>query len=220
MVSKRKEFINKCISSKNCVCVDCRKQYENEVKEFIKNEFAQKGKVISYDVISRIIEENDADLLNIANEIEKLSLFVGKNKKDIVQSDLEKIIGYTKKINIYALSSDIEAKNLKKAIFTLEKLLNEGEDPVMILSAISSTVRKMLNAKSMLEEQGMSVDEVSLALRIRNFYAAAFFANLKKHNTKILKESLKTILKADVAIKSGCSDAISALDKAVLSVCR
>jgi DNA polymerase-3 subunit delta len=219
-VAKRKEFINKCIASKNCVSVNCRRQYENEVKEFIKNKFAQKGKEVSHSVISRIIEENDTDLLNISNEIEKLSLFAGKNKKDITQEDLEKISGYTKEINTYALSYDIEARDLKKAIFVLEKLLNEKEEPVIILSAISSAVRKMLNAKSMIEEQGLSAAETASTLRIHNFYAETFFTNLKKHSTNILKESLKTILKTDIAIKTGSSDAVSALEKTILSICR
>ncbi|OEG71272.1 hypothetical protein ATZ36_15850 [Candidatus Endomicrobiellum trichonymphae] len=218
-VAKRKEFINKCIASKNCISVNCRKQYESEVKEFIKNEFAQKGKKASYDVISKIVEENGTDLLNISNETEKLSLFVGKNKKDITQEDLEKISGYTKETNIYALSSDIEARDLKKAMFVLEKLLTEGEEPVIILSAISSAVRKMLNAKSMIEEQGLSVAETASAIRIHNFFAETFFTNLKKHSTNTLKESLKTILKTDAAIKTGTNDAESALGKTILSIC-
>ncbi|MDR0800177.1 MAG: DNA polymerase III subunit delta [Endomicrobium sp.] len=219
-VVKRKEFINKCITSENCVSVNCRKQYENEIKEFIKNEFVQKGKAVSYDVISRIIEENGNDLLNISNEIEKLSLFAGRNKKDITQEDLEKISGYTKEADIYALSSNIEARDLKKAMFVLEKLLNEGEESMMILSAISSAVRKMLNAKSMIEEQGISAAETASTLRIHSFYAGTFFTNLKKHNTKTLKESLKTILKADIAIKTGSNDATSVLEKTILSICK
>lgn len=218
-ISKRKELINKCISSKECVSVECRKQYENEVKDFIKNEFAQKSKTVSQDVIARIIDENGTDLLNIANEIEKVALFVGRNRKNITQEDLEKISGYTKEANIHSLSLDIEAKDLKKAIFVLEKLLNEGEEPVMILSAISSAVRKMLNAKSMIEEQNMSTSEIASSLRIHSFFAGTFFANLKKHKTKTLKESLKTILSADTAIKTGSSDAISALEKAILFIC-
>jgi DNA polymerase-3 subunit delta len=218
-VAERKEFINKCIASKNCVSVNCRKQYENEVREFIKNEFAQKGKESSYEVISRIIEENGTDLLNISNETEKLSLFVGKNKKDITQEDLEKISGYTKEINVYALSSEIEAKDLKKAMFVLENLLTEREEPVAILSAISSAVRKMLTAKSMLEEQGLSIAETASILRIHNFFVKTFFTNLKKHSTNTLKESLKTILKTDAAIKTGTNDAASALEKTIISIC-
>jgi DNA polymerase-3 subunit delta len=219
-IAKRKEFVNTCLSSKNCVSVDCRKQYESEVKEFIKSVLTEKGKNASYDIISRILEENGTDLLNISNEIEKLSLYVGKNKKEITESDLEKVGGYTKEVNIYALSSDIESKNLKRAIFVLEKLLNDGEEPVMVLSAISSSIRKMLNAKSMLEEQNMSASEVTSALRIHSFYAGAFFSNLKKHNAKTLKESLKIILQADTALKTGSNDAVSALEKAVLFVCK
>ncbi|MDR2399311.1 MAG: DNA polymerase III subunit delta [Endomicrobium sp.] len=219
-ISKRKELINTCFSSKNCVTVDCRKQYENEAKEFIKTELQSRGKFASYNLISTIVEENGTDLLNISNEIEKLSLYVGKNKKEIKEEDLEKVGGYTKEVNIYALSSELESKNLKRAVFILEKLLNEGEEPVVILSAISSSVRKMLNAKSMLEEQKMSIPEVALTLRIHSFYANAFFSNLKKHNTKTLKESLKIVLQADMSIKTGGNDGMSALEKAVLFICK
>ncbi|GHT38227.1 DNA polymerase III subunit delta [Endomicrobiia bacterium] len=219
-IVKRKELVNKCITSKDCVFVDCRKQYESEVKEFIKSEFAKRGNTVSHDAVFRIIDENGTDLLNISNEIDNVSLFVGKNRKDITEKDLEKISGYTKEVNIYALSSNIEARDLKKAVFVLEKLLSQGEEPVMILSAISSAVRKILNAKSMIEEQNMSVAEIALALRIHNFYASAFFTNLKKHDTKTLQESLKIILTADTAIKTGSSDAISALEKTILFICK
>ncbi|MDR1103900.1 MAG: DNA polymerase III subunit delta [Endomicrobium sp.] len=219
-IAKRRELVNACTSSKNCVAVDCRKQYESEAKDFIKFVLTDKGKNASSEIISRILEENGTDLLNISNEIEKLSLYVGKNKKEITENDLEKVGGYTKEVNIYALSSYIESKNLKRAIFVLEKLLNEGEEPVMVLSAISSSIRKMLNAKSMLEEQNMSASEVASSLRIHSFYAGTFFSNLKKHNTKTLKESLKSILQADTSIKTGGNDAVSALEKAILFVCK
>jgi DNA polymerase-3 subunit delta len=218
--AKRKALINECVSSKNCVAVDCRKQYENEVREFIKAEFAAKGKSVSYDVISRILDENGTDLLNISNEIEKLSLFAGKDKKAVTEDDIEQISGCTKEANVYALASEIEAKNIKKALFILEKLLAEGEDAISILSNISSTVRKLLNAKSMVEEQGMSNAETASALRIHNYFARAFFANLSKHSIKNLKAGLKVILKADTSIKTGNSDSISALEKIILSVCR
>ena len=219
-IAKRKELINECASSKNCIAVDCRKQYENEVKEFIKAEFAARGKSVSFDVISRIVDENGTDLLNIVNEIEKLSLFAGKNKKSITEEDIEQISGYTKEANVYALASEIEAKNIKKAMFILEKLLSEGEDAIVILTTISSTIRKLLNAKSMTEEQGMSNTETAAALRIHNYFARAFFENLRKHDFKTLKASLKVVLKADTSIKTGSSDAVSALERIILFVCR
>ena len=218
--AKRKELISKCSTSKNCIAVDCRKQYDNEVKEFIKNEFARKGKTVSFDTINRIVEENGTDLLNISNEIEKLTLFVGKDTKTVTEEDIEKISGYTKEVNVYTLASEVEARDMKKAMFVLEKLLAEGEDPIKILSALAGTIRKLLNAKSMLEEQGMTNSETASALRIHNYFARAFFANLKKHDIKKLKASLKILLNADTEIKTGSSDIPSSLGRIILFICR
>ncbi|MDR1401142.1 MAG: DNA polymerase III subunit delta [Endomicrobium sp.] len=219
-ITKRKEFIDKCINSKNCVSIDCRKRHKNEIKEFVKSEFALKGKIVSDDVVLRIIDENGTGLLNISNEIEKLSLFVGKNKKNITQDDLKKIGRYTIEESIYVLSLNLESKNLKESILVLEKLVNMGEEPLVILSVISSSVRRMLNAKSMLEEQRMSSTKVASTLGVNKFYAEVFFSNLKKHDIKSLKKSLRIILEADAVIKTGNNDAASTLEKVALFICK
>jgi DNA polymerase-3 subunit delta len=218
-IAKRKELINNCLSSKSCVSVDCRKLYENEVKEFIKKEFNFRKKSISHATILKILDNNGTDLLSITSEIEKICLFVGENKKEVNQEDLDLISGYTKELNIYSLSSCIESKDLKKALFIIDKLLSNGEAPVMVLSAISSSIRKMLNAKSMLEEHSMSAPQVALNLKIHSFYSSAFFANLKKHSVDKLKETLKKILEADIAIKTGSLDPSFALEKTVIYMC-
>jgi len=215
----RREFMNKCIASENCICVDCRKQYESEIREFIKSEFERRGKIVSDDVILRVLDVNNPDLLDISNEIEKLSLFVGKDKKDVNRDDLEKVSGYTKEANIYTLVSYLKERDLKKSMFVLERLLKEGEEPLTVLSAVSSSVRKMISAKSAIEEQKISVDKAAFKLRIPNFSARFFFSNLKKHSAERLKKSLKIILKADAAIKTGNTDALSALDRVVLFIC-
>jgi DNA polymerase-3 subunit delta len=72
----------------------------------------------------------------------------------------------------------------------------------------------------MLEEQNMSASEVSSSLRIHSFYAGAFFSNLKKHSTKTLKAGLQVMLQADTAIKTGINDSASALEKALLFICK
>jgi DNA polymerase-3 subunit delta len=219
-IAKRKELVSECASSKFCVFADCRRQYESETREFIKNEFAQRGKTVSYDVVARIIEDNGVDLLNVSQEVEKLSLFAGKDRKSITREDLERISGYGKETNVYALASHLESRDVKKALFVLEKLLAEGEESVIILSAINSSVRKMLNAKSMLEERGLDESEAASALRIHNYFAGAFFDNLRKHSFVKLKNAVKTVLKADIAIKTGVSDAASAFEKVILFVCK
>ncbi|MDR2666232.1 MAG: DNA polymerase III subunit delta [Endomicrobium sp.] len=220
-VTKRREFVDKCINSKNCISIDCRKRYKNEIKEFVRNEFTLRGKIVLDDVISMIIDENDSNnLLNISNEIEKLSLFVGKNRKNVTQDDFEKISGYTIEENMYTLSSSLESKNLENSIFIFEKLVSVGEEPLVLLSVISSSIRRMLNAKSVLEEQCISSTKIALRLGVNKFHVEVFLSNLKKHDIKSLKESLKMILEADTIIKTKNGDTISTLEKVILFICR
>ena len=219
-VTKRKEFVDKCINSKNCISIDCRKRYKSEMKEFVRNEFTLRGKIVLDDVISRIIGENDSNLLNISNEIEKLSLFVGKDKKNVTQDDFEKISGHTIEENMYALSSSLESKNLKKSVLIFEKLVSVGEEPLVLLSVISSSIRRMLNAKSMLEEQGISSTKVALRLSVNKFHVEVFLSNLKKHDIESLKESLKMILEADTVIKTRNGDTTSTLERIILFICK
>lgn len=61
--------------------------------------------------------------------------------------------GWTKEINDFALGGEIEAKNLKSSLFILSKMIIAGEEPIKILFQISSTVRKLLTVKSLIEEK-------------------------------------------------------------------
>jgi len=215
---KSSALAKKCEASKSCVAVDCRKQYDYEVKAFIQSQFKKLGKTISLQGVDRIIEDNGLDLYNINNEIEKLSLYTA-GKPEVTVDDIEFTSGYTKEINAYSLAAYIEEKNRPKALFVLEKLLGGGEAETVILYTIASAVRKILKAKSLLEESGFSESEVRESLKMHPYFARTFFPNLEKHDLSRLKEALKRILKADIAIKSDGSDKQAALEKIIIFVC-
>ncbi|MDR3049515.1 MAG: DNA polymerase III subunit delta [Elusimicrobiota bacterium] len=215
---KRKSLINKCSKDENCLFVECKKLYENTIRTFINEEFKSRGKTASYGAVSMLIEENGVDMLNIVNEIEKAALFVGQKQKSISEQDIEMISGYTKEANIFNLSNAIEAKDGSKSLDILDKLLAQGTlPPPRILSNIMATVRKLLMAKSLLEEKHKPQSEIISILRLSTHYAPAYFSNLRKHSLKRLKESLIKLLEMDGALKSA-SDKISPLQKAILFI--
>ncbi|MCL2388967.1 MAG: hypothetical protein FWC85_01125, partial [Elusimicrobia bacterium] len=115
--------------------------------------------------------------------------------------------------------SQIESKNLTKSFKVMESLLALGEEPVLILSTIASATRRMLAAKSLLEEKDYTKNDAAERLRIHSYFAGAFFAGLENYSLKHLKKSLKEVLKADAAIKTGSLDAASALERLLLFLC-
>jgi DNA polymerase-3 subunit delta len=218
--SKRKDLISICEKSDNCYCVDCKKPYEKDVKIFIQEEFNNRGKTIEQDVIQQIINDTGLDLQNVSNEIEKISLYLGKDKKNVSVEDFIKISGFTKEINIFMLTNAIEEKNLKYSLFIVEQMLKTGESAIGLLSTISNTVRKLLIAKSLMEEKNYTSQDALNYIRVYAYFQYKYLNNLSKYTLLHLRKCLKEILKTDVALKTGKADDKSAIENLVLFICK
>ncbi len=218
--SKRKDLISLCESAEKCFCVDCKKMYEKDVRNFIQEEFAARGKSIGYEVIGQIINDTGLDLQNIACEIEKISLYLGKDKTEVTAEDFVKISGFTKEINIFMLTNAVEEKNLKYALFIIEKMMQAGEKGIALLSSISSAVRKLLTAKSLMEEKGYSSQDALNYIRVFSFFQDKYYENLRRYSLAHLKRCMAEILKTDVALKTGKTDEKSAVENLVLFICK
>ena len=205
--SKRKDLIALCEKSDTCYCVDCKKLYEKDVKNFIQEEFNIRGKNIEPDVVQQIINDTGLDLQNVSNEIEKISLYF-------------KISGFTKEINIFMLTNSIEEKNLKYSLFIVEQMLKTGESAIGLLSTISGAIRKMLMAKSLMEEKNYTSQDALNYVRVYSYFQYKYAANLSKYSLVHLKKCLKEILKTDIALKTGKTDDKSAIENLVLFICK
>ena len=218
--SKRKDLIALCEKSDTCYCVECKKLYEKDVKNFIQEEFNIRGKNIEPDVVQQIINDTGLDLQNVSNEIEKISLYLGKDKKNITVEDFVKISGFTKEINIFMLTNSIEEKNLKYSLFIVEQMLKTGESAIGLLSTISGAIRKMLMAKSLMEEKNYTSQDALNYVRVYSYFQYKYAANLSKYSLVHLKKCLKEILKTDIALKTGKTDDKSAIENLVLFICK
>jgi DNA polymerase-3 subunit delta len=217
---KSSSVLKPFLESSNCVFINCDKVYERNLPFFIKKEFAKREKIADTEVIDKLIDENGVDILSISNEIEKICLYVDEGRKKISVQDLENIGGYAKEIGQFALASAIEEKNLKNALFIFEKTVSAAiEDPVITLSKIAASIRKLLTAKSMLEEQKLDEQKTAAILKIHPYFAKKFFINLKKHSIKNLKKSLKFLLRTDESLKTGKGDFVSESGKLLLFLC-
>lgn len=218
--SKRKDLITLCESSNSCYCVECKKIYEKDVKAFIQEEFNSRGKTIEPDVIQQIVNDTGFDLQNVSNEIEKITLYLGKDKKNVTVEDFVKISGFTKEINVFMLTNSVEEKNMKNSLFIIEQMLKTGENAIGILSSISGAIRKMLMAKSLMEEKNYSSQDALNYIRVYSYFQYKYLNNLSKYTLLHLKKCLNEILKTDIALKTGKTDDKSALENLVLFICK
>lgn len=71
----------------------------------------------------------------------------------IDEEDVETVVGKTKEDRIFDLTNALSEKNAKAALLALQSLLEQGEQPLMILAMISREIRLLLQA-SILTQSG------------------------------------------------------------------
>jgi DNA polymerase-3 subunit delta len=200
------------------VIVECRQLYDNEVPRWIQGMFSKEGRRVASDAVEYLIKENGSNLMNLSNEIEKLLLYT-KDKKEIDVSDVELSSGHTKMLNLNNLQEAIEARSADKAIKIADSLISEGEIPLMIIGTIYRTVRRLLEAKTLIEEMDLSEQETAKALRMHPYFAKIFFTRAAGFNSRELKKAVKHTLEADRKIKSTTIPANIVVDELLMKVC-
>ena len=97
------------------VVLTTKKMYDSQLPEWTKDLVEEKGLTISQKALHLVADHIGNDLSRIANEIEKLSVNLGK-RKNITEEDIEEYVGVSKDFNVFELQSALAAKDLEKAI--------------------------------------------------------------------------------------------------------
>lgn len=95
--------------------VTTKKMYDNKLPEWTQELVQSKGLTISAKGLALLVDHIGNDLSRIENEIDKLSVNLGK-RKGITEEDIEEFIGVSKDFNVFELQAALAKKDLAKAI--------------------------------------------------------------------------------------------------------
>jgi len=109
----RKKFA-KLVKDKG-VLISTKKMYEREVPQWTQELIQSKGLTITQKGLALLVDHIGNDLVRIENEIDKLSVNLGK-RTIISEDDIEQYIGVSKDYNVFELQSALAAKDLASSI--------------------------------------------------------------------------------------------------------
>lgn len=144
------------------------------------------------------------DLLQLSNEIEKLSTFKDGSKL-VTKDDVKKIVGFSREYSIFELKDAIISKNKNKALHIAERILYQSDSVVgEIIKSIGffasmySTIWKYLTLK----QKKYSDSDIKKELKIFNDFR---FKNVsmeaRSYSLNQIPMILEILLDADKAIK-------------------
>jgi DNA polymerase III subunit delta len=138
----RKKF-TKIVKEKG-VLISTKKMYDRELPEWTQELLQTKGLSISPKGLALLVDHIGNDLIRIENEIEKLSVNLGK-RTNITEEDIEQYIGVSKDFNVFELQSALATKDLARAIRIIQYFeANPKAGPIqLVLPSIYSFFSKV-----------------------------------------------------------------------------
>jgi len=97
------------------VFISTKKIYESQLPEWTQELLQSKDLSISQKGLALLVDHIGNDLTRIENEIEKISVNLGK-RKNITEDDIEEFVGVSKDFNVFELQSALAKKDLAKCI--------------------------------------------------------------------------------------------------------
>jgi DNA polymerase-3 subunit delta len=97
------------------ILLSTKKLYDSQLPEWTEELVKSKGLTISSRALMVLVDHIGNDLSRIENEIDKISVNLGK-RKSITEDDIEQYIGVSKEFNVFELQAALATKDLPKAI--------------------------------------------------------------------------------------------------------
>lgn len=151
----------------------------------------------------------------LANEIDKLALYVGEGGT-ITVSDIRQLCAQVQEARIFDLTDALAQRNQKQALNILHDLLSDGEPPLKLISTITSQVRSLLLVKE-LTQKGMRTPQIASTLGMAPFIVDKAARQVRNFKPTQLENTYRELLETDAALKRSRLTPEMALDLLVIN---
>jgi len=185
-----------------------------ELPQWIGKKAAGWGVKIESDAIEALLERVGGSCATLANEMEKLSLYVGKGNAIRVEH-VEALAIRTTEQNVFLLVEELAKLRPERAMTIFHDLLKEKEEPIKLLALIARQFRMMLGAKELMK-QGFSGPQIASQLGAHPYAVKIAGEQAKRFRQETLERMLKELADLDVAMKTGAIDKALGLELFIL----
>lgn len=175
---------------------------KDELTSWVREKLKDKGLTADFDSVELLCDGVGSELSALENEIEKLYLYTYERPdKNVTKEDVLACIGFSKEENPFELSNAITSCQKNQAVKLIDKLIDDGEDPVGILSKMTYPILKMARIKR-LSNAGMPQSEIMRAAGLMFWESRLVNMARALPSEQAFLKALNRIIDADMAFKT------------------
>ena len=182
-----------------------RKSTPDRLAVWVQKHFAANNVNADKSICDALIRRCGTSMYPLSLEIDKISYFVlASGRTAVAPQDLEEVSTKDASVGAFDLSNALLAKKKDDALRILQNLRFNKEDPIKVLSMVSSVFCDQLEIRALMEE-GMPKSEIAASLKMHEYKTGLYMNALRNVSVQDVRNILKICSDADALIKKGRS---------------
>lgn len=188
-----------------------------ELSRLIRQKCQKAGCSMDPVVASILIDRCGSAMETLMRETDKLIAY--RPEGEITRADVETVTHKSLEASVYDISRALLGNGRMRVFQILSDLLTQREEPMRILSVLSSTFIDLYRAKAA-HNAGMTADDLLEHFRYgsRKFVIQNAFRDVPKYSMGMIRESLAVLQRTELAMKSGGGNDRILLEEAMAQI--
>jgi DNA polymerase-3 subunit delta len=218
----RRKFCTR--ARKEGLVVECDSPKPAMLAGFVQNAAKARGNAMARSTAELLATVIGADLAQLDDAVERLSLFVGQTEqgrgKEIGEDAVSSCFDIVQPATVWDLVNAVASRDAGTALAALSRVLSSDESEIRLLSLLAWSARQMLRFAAARQE-GMSSADAAKAAGAPPFKAAELDQQMRRVSSGDLLAWLEALARADLDLKGGSKRTPQAvLEEAILTLCR
>lgn len=183
-----------------CTSVEFAPLSNEELKLWAKSRLRELKAETDERALHQLIALVGPDVRTLANELEKLATAALPSAR-ITMEMIDMFVGRSRVLSNFELTDHLITRNRRGAAQTLQRLLDDGAEPVMLIGLIAGNFHRLALAKELMS-RGAAKEEVFRLVAMPYSKREEFLATARRTEASLLTRSIERIAAADLAIKT------------------
>jgi len=201
---------------KNGLSSEFKKIYENQLPSFVRDLAKSRNLTLTAGALKLFCKRVGTNLAEVQGELEKLVGYLGE--RDLAdEADVAAIVSDTRIESIFDLTDAMGQGNRSMALALLDRLLAEGQAPLMILTMMTRHFRQMWKISELMSQQ-VPQSEFPRRVGASPYFLKGLMQQAARFENRHYRQVFKRLLATDLALKSSGAEPRLQLEQLLLEI--
>jgi DNA polymerase-3 subunit delta len=186
--------------SRQGMAMEFKIPFENKLPELIRQMASERQMTLEPAAVDRLRLYVGTQLSEMANELEKLAIYVGD--RAVTANDVEGLVGISRGASVFDFTDAVGRGDRPHAVELMHSLLDQGEEPHRMIPLLTRHLQLLLRTQQ-LEKQRLARDEMARSLGILPFFLDNYRQQARAASAATLWRGLSALRRADDLLKTG-----------------